>query len=180
MMCLTLCLMIVVADKSQNDQQAQLQAEEDHESECLDASRKVVAEEVPGSNKQRDSLCQRTSAMNGEESGSPKTVPPLRLKKISKLRVESSWAARTTQTPEPDADKDSGEAVHVESDELASFGKLASEKAGDGGAVKSIEIMIPSMPELGIKETRTDRISLPRETMPSKSFIINYILEKER
>lgn len=43
---------------------------------------------------------------------------------------------------------------------------------------KSIEITIPSVPELGIKETRTDRIDLPREISNDKSFVINYFVDE--
>ncbi|XP_014212450.1 uncharacterized protein LOC106642250 [Copidosoma floridanum] len=45
------------------------------------------------------------------------------------------------------------------------------------GQTKSIEITIPSVPELGIKETRTDRIDLPPELTTSKPYFINYFLD---
>ncbi|XP_011503424.1 PREDICTED: uncharacterized protein LOC105366622 [Ceratosolen solmsi marchali] len=167
-------------NKSEYDVREQQEAQGNGESGSLESPRNAIAEKSPSSIKQRDSLCPRTIKTSGEEFASAKTVPPLRLKKISKSRDEPSWAARTISTAESDTEKDSGDdCALVTRDEVTSFDEMACEKSRDSSSVKSIEIVIPSMPELGIKETRTDRISLPRETMPSKSFIINYILGKD-
>lgn len=113
-------------------------------------------------------------------------VPPLRLKKIGRRSDEAETPEprqESSQPSESGADTSSKYCI-VSGEEVVQLNGTASTMGGDksgptANATNSIEIMIPSMPEFGIKETRTDRISLPQEANAPKPFIVNYILGKD-
>lgn len=110
-------------------------------------------------------------------------VPPLRLKKIGSQPDNVA----TAQHPKPQHQQQRNEVESSPQDSSKycivtpprEESTMGGERDARGCEAKSIEIMIPSVPELGIKETRTDRISLPQETTPPKPFIVNYILGKD-
>ena len=127
------------------------------------------------------------------ESPHGKMVPPLRLKKIGVTKqhhddqptseprlqeVESKSTADSSSkyciiAPKPTTPTPTKEVVLVNGN--GTMGAQKNDNAGCTG--KSIEIVIPSVPELGIKETRTDRISVQEPTQ--KPFVVNYILGQE-
>ena len=99
---------------------------------------------------------------------SAKIVPPLRLKKVGSELMPANA---------PD-DQASSKYRIVSSRQEANNTDNSNSNANK--VAESIEIMIPSVPELGIKETRTDRISVPaQDTDRPKPFVFNYLLGQD-
>ncbi|KAL7294124.1 hypothetical protein TKK_0012155 [Trichogramma kaykai] len=137
------------------------------------------------------------SEQQQQQQQATKMVPPLKLKKLSREDDHShrgpSIEREETSTPsssvgeyciitpersdqqQQQQQQHSAQTVVLASDKTTSNDCASSDH--EDCAAKSIEITIPSMPELGINEQRTDRISVPQES--AKPFIVKYTIAND-